>query len=293
MRLPDTSIIGTGALGTTLARALVARDVPVKSIFNRTVSKARALSRELEIDISGDLPTASDQLGSLIFLTISDGSIAEVAHKLSELSADLGNYTFVHCSGNESAELLEPLKMQGANIAAFHPLQTFTSRSTITDFEGIYFSLQGDGEALSMLRTIANKLGADTFDVTNEQKSHLHAAAVFASNYLTTLLDTSVKVGAQEGLPEEKVKEVLLPLVRKTLENASRESFSEALSGPVKRGDIATVQQHLQLLGKHPELKRVYCMLGLQTLKLAEQNGSIGGTDAEQLRKMFHKALSL
>lgn len=293
MRLPDTSIIGTGALGTTLARALVAHDVPVKSIFNRTATKAGELSRELEIDISGDLPIASDQLGSLIFLTISDGAIAEVAYKLSELNADLGNYTFVHCSGNESAELLEPLKMQGAQIAAFHPLQTFTSKSSITDFEGIYFSLQGDGGALSILRTIANKLGADTFEITNEQKSHLHAAAVMASNYLTTLLDTSVKVGAQEGLSEEKVKKVLLPLVRKTLENATCEPFAEALSGPVKRGDIATVQRHLHLLGKHPELKSVYCMLGLQTLKLAEQNESIGGTDAEQLRKMLHSALSL
>ena len=293
MRLPDTSIIGTGALGTTLARALVSREVPVKSIFNRTVSKARELSRELKIDISGDLPTTSDQLGSLIFLTISDGAIAEIAHKLSELNTDLDNHTFVHCSGNESADLLEPLKMQGANIAAFHPLQTFTSKSNVTDFEGIYFSLQGDGEALSMLRMVANKLGADIFQVTNEQKSHLHAAAVLASNYLTTLLDTSVKVGAQGGLAEEKVKKILLPLVKKTLENASRQSFSDALSGPVKRGDIATVQEHLQLLGKHPELKSVYCMLGLQTLELADETGSLDGTDAEKLRKMLHSGLNL
>ncbi len=289
MSLPKISIIGTGALGSTLARALVSQDVILKSLFNRTESKVQDLANELAISTHGIFPKSISELGSLTFLTVPDRAINEVAQKLSKLKGDLENFTFVHCSGNESAELLQPLKLQGATIASFHPLQTFTHYSGINDFKGIYFSLQGDGEVFPQLRLVAEKFGARTLEVTKEQKSHLHTAAVFTSNYLTTLLDTSVKVGTGSGLSEEKVKNALLPLVETTLKNTSEQSFADALSGPIKRGDIRTVEKHLELLDETPELKEVYCVLGLRTVELATSSGSLDGTTAEKLRKMLQK----
>jgi len=289
MSLPKTSIIGTGALGSTLARALVSQDVILKSLFNRTETKVQNLADELAVSTYGIFPESISELGALTFLTVPDGAIKEVAQKLSKLKGDLENYTFVHCSGNETAELLQPLKLQGATVASFHPLQTFTTHSEIGDFKRIYFSLQGDLEAFPTLRLVAKKFGAQTLEVTKEQKSHLHAAAVFASNYLTTLLDASVKAGAKGGLPKDKVKNALLPLVETTLKNTSEQSFTHALSGPIKRGDIRTVEKHLELLDEMPELKEVYCVLGLQTVELAVSSGSLDGTTAEKLRKMLQK----
>lgn len=286
MSLPNISIIGAGALGSILTRALMSQDVTLKSVFNRTESKAKDLADELAVSSFGTFPESISELGALTFLTVPDSAIIGVAQRLSKLKGDLENFTFVHCSGNESAEVLQPLKLQGATIASFHPLQTFTAYSRTSDFKGIYFSLQGDVEAFPRLRLVAKKLGAQILEVTKDQKSHLHAAAVLASNYLTTLLDTSVKVAARGGLSDEKVKNALLPLVETTLQNASQQSFIDALSGPIKRGDIRTVEKHLELLDGSPELKQVYCVLGLRTVELAEASGSLEGTVAEKMRKI-------
>lgn len=286
MSLPNISIIGAGALGSILTRALMSQDVTLKSVFNRTESKAKDLADELAVSSFGTFPESISELGALTFLTVPDSAIKGVAQRLSKLKGDLENFTFVHCSGNESAEVLQPLKLQGATIASFHPLQTFTAHSRTSDFKGIYFSLQGDVEAFPRLRLVAKKLGAQILEVTKDQKSHLHAAAVLASNYLTTLLDTSVKVAARGGLSDEKVKNALLPLVETTLQNASQQSFIDALSGPIKRGDIRTVEKHLELLDGSPELKQVYCVLGLRTVELAEASGSLEGTVAEKMRKI-------
>src|SRR5699024_1014118 len=119
---------------------------------------------------------------------------AGVVKHLQQLSDDFSHSCFVHCSGNESANILEPLQKKGAYIASMHPLQTFNQDSGAEAFSDIYFSLQGDSELLSTLRKVAEKLGANTIKINSRQKAHLHAAAVMASNYLMTLIDDSVQI---------------------------------------------------------------------------------------------------
>ena len=288
MELPETTVIGLGGLGTALTKTLVGCDIPVKSVFNRSVDKAKELSRQYDIPISGAFPTDCDQLGTLTFITVSDSAIGKIAERLSKLSDNFERRIFVHCSGNEPAELLDPLRKKDALTVSFHPLQTFTSESGPRTFRGIYFSLQGDQEAFPNLKNLAKKLGAYSFEVTADQKSDLHTAAVVASNYLNTLLDASVEIGALGGLPKSKVEKALLPLIQTTLENAKGMTFAEALTGPIKRGDVNTVKKHLDILEQEKELRDLYCLLGERTIKLAESSGSLDGTNAQKLRKILY-----
>jgi predicted short-subunit dehydrogenase-like oxidoreductase (DUF2520 family) len=290
MSLPDISLIGTGALGSTLIQALAAQGYPIKGIYNRTKARAQQLAQKMDVDQYGEFPNSTQELGEVIFLTVSDETISQLTRRLSKLSDSLTGYTVIHCSGNESAELLDPLRRKGAVVASFHPLQTFTGQSEAQDFQNIYFSLQGDPESFPILRNVAESLGAQTLEVNADQKSQLHAAAVFASNYLVSLLQTSVDVGAGEGLAPSDVKEALLPLVRTSLKNVSDQSMIEALSGPVKRGDIATIKKHLSLLSESPELKKLYCMLGLQTVKLVEGSEKLPEKKLIQLKRLFENA---
>jgi predicted short-subunit dehydrogenase-like oxidoreductase (DUF2520 family) len=291
MNRPEISIIGAGSLGATLAKALIEKGWPVKSVFNRTQQKATILAEKLKISISENFPSSLTSLGKLVFITVSDDAISDIAHRLSELSDSFKGYTIVHCSGNESAKLLHHLKQKGAAVASFHPLQTFTPESDTEDFNGIYFSMQGDPKVFTVLAEIAKHLGANTFKVNESQKSHLHAAAVFASNYVTTLLDASVEVGSISGLPPEQVKNALLPLVETTLNNVSKQSFEQALSGPIRRGDVTTVKKHIALLSEDSELQNLYCLLGLQTLKLAKHADQLEKEAARKLRKIFLQQL--
>lgn len=291
MKFPASSVIGIGGLGTALTKALLAGGIPVKSIFNRTANKAEALAASTGIQKWGEFPFSLDELGSLIFVTVPDSSIKAVAGKLAQLEdeAVFKGRTVVHCSGSESADLLSQLESKGAAVASFHPLQTFNDKSHPDSFQGIYFSIQGDPQTFPLLQNIARQLGGHTLQVTPKQKSQLHTAAVISSNYLNTLLQASVEIGAMGGLSPSKVKEALLPLVETTLENTSKFPFEEALTGPIKRGDIETIEKHLALLRDQIELRELYCTLGLQTLNMAESSGKLNNSAVEKMRKLLHQ----
>src|SRR5690625_886762 len=291
METPDITVIGLGALGTVLCRALVRRGAELKSVFNRTPGKAlEVVSSRNRTTVASSFPEGPDQLGGLVFLTVSDAAIAETAAKLSHISGDLSGKTFVHCSGNESAAVLDELKVKGARTASMHPLQTFSVHSVPADFNNIYFSLQGDPAAFPTLERIAGLLGARTLTVDERQKAHLHVAAVIASNYLITLIDASTETGSLGGMDKEQVREALYPLVQTSLKNMKSASFEEAVSGPIARGDIETVKHHLQLLEQRKELKAFYAALGLQTVEKAEETGKLEQAFADKLRALFKKA---
>jgi len=289
MNLPETTIIGTGGLGSSLARSCAAKNIPIKSLFNRTVSEAHELADELEVSISNSFPASAEELGSLVFITVPDRAVQPVASELAEITNDFSDHIFAHCSGNESADLLESLSEKGAGVASFHPLQTFTKDSSPDSFNGIYFSMQGNRQAFPMLKNIAQQMGAHTFEISKEQKSHLHAGAVIASNYLNAILRSAVDTASLSGLEEDQVRKALFPLVRQTLENIDDSSFADALTGPIKRGDISTVQRHLELLADQDKLRELYILMGKHTVNIAQDSGAIDGTTARKMRNIFYE----
>ncbi len=287
MPTPEITIIGVGGLGHSLVSALSDADIAIKSIFNRTPDKAQKLAQALDVEIAGSFPTDISELGNLIFITVSDSAIESTANQLAEIADDYSAKTIVHCSGNESASLLKELKSKGGSVASFHPLQTFTDDSGSSDFEDIYFSLQGDKLTFPLLTQIAQKLEAHTIEVTEGQKSSLHAAAVIASNYLNTLLNAAVETASDSILTRDQAKKALMPLIKTTLQNIEEKSFEKALSGPIKRGDLQTVRHHLDLLEDKPELLTLYRILGQRTITLAKRAKDIDQDTAHKLSKML------
>lgn len=288
MKIPGITIIGLGALGSALAEAFAHHNLELKSVYNRDQQRAQAVAGNHKIATVSSFPSEAGQLGKLVFLTVSDAAIAETADKLAKLRGSLSGRTFVHCSGNESAAILDRLKEKGARTASMHPLQTFTNHSAVADFNNIYFSLQGDDLVFPMLKNIAKLLGAETLTVNEEQKSHLHAAAVIASNYLITLLNAATETGSLSGLDEKQVRKALYPLIGTTLENLQSTSFKEAISGPIARGDVETVHKHVQLLDNQKDLRTLYTVLGLQTVRKAKETGKLEQAPAEEIRRLLN-----
>lgn len=285
----SVTVIGTGALGAVLAQALQNNGYPIRSLYNRRMRKAEILSRCMDARFVSDFPEKVAELGTLVFCTVQDEEIEPLAHQLSQLSRDLSGYTFAHCSGTLSTEILHPLKTKGAEVAAFHPLQTFTSRSTPEDFRDIYFDIEADEEVFDQLQEVAVSLGAHSLSIPAEAKPFLHAAAVFASNYIVTLLNASGKVASMGGLNKNEALEAILPLVQTTVQNVENEGPLRALSGPIKRGDVETVRKHLMLLDKDEHLKNLYKKLGIQTLDMVAQSNKIPAGKAKKLYRLFEQ----
>lgn len=287
MKISDITVIGLGALGTALVKTLRKSGSNVKSIFNRTSSKSEALADELNIPVFGSFPSETDDLGDLVFLTVTDSSISKVAGKLSNLSDDFSGRIVVHCSGNEPSEILSCLSDKGSSTAAFHPIQTFNRSSGPADFRNIYFSIEGDKKAKKKLIEICKSFDSNWIEVSVKEKSYIHASAVMASNYLVTLADAASSIGSLGNLKEKDLIKALLPLMQTTLQNVAASTSVEALSGPIARGDVQTVKKHLELLKTDHELFNLYKMLGIHTLKIAEKRGSLDETTTASLRSLL------
>ncbi|MCA1801644.1 MAG: DUF2520 domain-containing protein, partial [Rhodothermaceae bacterium] len=220
--------------------------------------------------------------GLLLFLAVPDDAIGPVAEHLSQ-SGRWEETTVAHCSGAIPASHLQPLKQKGAAIAVFHPVQTFATGSGPETFRGICISLQGDVEALDRLEPITRVLGSTPLRVDEAGKLKLHLAAVFISNYLAGLMEAAQELTGDVTGSAMPIEQVLGPIHRKAAGNIVDAGHRQALTGPILRGDLETIKQHLQILNENPELKQLYARLGLYTLRAARHNRTEPGHEAIQI----------
>ncbi len=246
MSKPTITIIGIGRVGQAFEKAFEKAGYKVLNQYKK-----------------GEEITA---LSDWNFITTPDSEIAMVSSTIAEKFEDLSGKFFMHCSGTISSDILEEVKNNGAKTACFHPLQAITIKTD--SFKDIYFDLEGDDEALSVLEELAEDLGARSIRVSKKEKELLHISAVMASNYLVTLADMALQVSGSTDIPQRTLLDALLPLMNSSLHNLKELSPSEGLTGPIARGDVQTVQKHIKLLEKEEELLNVYKKLGLLTLEL-------------------------
>jgi predicted short-subunit dehydrogenase-like oxidoreductase (DUF2520 family) len=127
-------------------------------------------------------------------------------------------------------------------------------------------------------------LGLTPVQVPGAAKMAYHAAAVVASNYVVVLADLAARIAASGGVPAEAAERMYLPLIRGAAENLQRQSPVEALTGPIRRGDAATVRRHLAVLGGAE--RRLYAGLGLCALGLARAGG-LPATTADEIEQVL------
>lgn len=138
---------------------------------------------------------------------------------------------------------------------------------------------------------MASALGARPYEIDGNAKTLYHASAVIASNYLVSLMKMASEVMAASGIPEEKAFEFLLPLVKGTLANMEKMGVEKALTGPVSRGDAATVSAHINgITEKNPDLKKAYIELGKIALQMSESQNFIPEHKINQLKKIFESS---
>jgi predicted short-subunit dehydrogenase-like oxidoreductase (DUF2520 family) len=266
------SIIGAGRLGTSLGVALSKKGYRIKFISCRT-----SLSAEESRMIIGEGKASIDNIqtaraGDIVILCLPDEEILSVTKELADARIYWSEKFIFHCSGLLSSEVLKPLKTKGALTASIHPVQSFAHKKTPPEqFENIYFGLEGEPKALEKSQKIIQKLGGRSFIIEAGNKALYHTACSIASNFFVVLLDTASSLLKQVGLQEEQAFQVLLPLVKGTLHNVKKFDIHTSLTGPVIRGDKASVEKHLEALRKFPPFYEMYRRLAFQALEIASR----------------------
>jgi predicted short-subunit dehydrogenase-like oxidoreductase (DUF2520 family) len=279
------TIIGAGRLGGALALALSKKDYSIENLFARKLETVERIAAHINPKPRIlNLPDAETLAGSeIIFITTQDSEIESVAE---DLAGKLSNKPFVfHTSGSLSSEVLRCLSETAGALGSIHPLVSVSdSFLGAQRFKDVFFCLEGDPPAAALAEKIVADLQGKSFTVETQFKTLYHAAALTAAGHLTALISIAVEMLAACGLPAEKAQEVLLPLVKSSVENLETQTPPEALTGTFARADVETMKKHLAAIRQTlaPELLEVYLQLGLRSAHLAE----VHGANAENLALM-------
>lgn len=261
------SIVGTGRVGTAIGRALAAKGWTPRALCDRDLKTARESRRLIGGGVATDEIRRAGRGGDVVFISVPDGAVATVAAELAGAGEIWTGRVVFHTSGILPARVLEPLRKKGAAVASAHPAQTFPGKDVrIGHFKGVFWGLEGDEDALRTALRMVRSLRGRALLLAEEDKPLYHAACSLASNAFVALERTAAGLLAGTGISETWAAAVLFPLVQGTLQNVKNLGWEKALTGPIARGDVETVREHLKALEDHPETRKVYTALGRRTL---------------------------
>lgn len=244
------NLVGAGHVGRALGRLLHAHRVfSVQDVLTRAPASARAA-----VDFIGAGRAvggvAALRPAAVWMLAVADDQIAPVAQALADAGVVQQGATVFHCSGAKASSELSPLAHAGARVASVHPVRSFADPEAVAAaFDGTFCGVEGDAEALALLLPALTSIGARVVQIDPAAKTVYHAASVFASNYLVTVLDAALRAYQAAGIPPEVARELARPLACETLANVLRLGPELALYGPIARGDAATVARQQAAVG--------------------------------------------
>ena len=254
--------IGSGKVGCSFGRYISengGEGLTVSGYYGRnrnTAREAALLAGGRAFDSPEELAAGSD----LLLLTVPDSRISDVWASFAEKLKERGAPLYVgHCSGSQSAGAFQ-LKPSGCHFGSIHPLlAVYDTKTSHKRFSGAYFTIEGDeaftefaGELLASLNNPFRAIDAD-------QKTLYHAASVLVSNLVCALAYEGVETFKACGLEGDFADNAWRSLFFENASNISVHGPVLALTGPVERGDAATVARHLaELTG---DAREVYLLL--------------------------------
>ena len=272
---PTVAIIGAGRLATFLAVALHDAGFTITEIVTRNSLGSRRRARSLAGKVKAQTETANSAAldATLLWFCVPDREIRRAASALADRLAALKAVDkrhklrfAVHSSGALLSRELEPLRKAGVAAASVHPLMTFVAGAQ-PSLTGVPFAIEGDEAAKRVARRIVHQLGGETFSLPASRKAAYHAWATMTSPLLLAFLVTLEEAARAAGITRDDARRKSLPIIRQTLANYSRLGPAPSFSGPLVRGDAATVAKHLTVLKKHPGAREVYVALARAALR--------------------------
>ncbi|MDX2058637.1 MAG: Rossmann-like and DUF2520 domain-containing protein [Gemmatimonadales bacterium] len=262
--IPKTVLVGAGRLSRGLGLVLAQRGAPIRFAVRRPTGDLPAPS--------GPIDDAATYRGVRWFLIgVPDDAIWGVARQLGALGVVGPSSTVLHLSGVYGREVLKPLRLTGAALGSFHPLQSFALPATAPErLPGASVGVEGDPRALRASRRLARLLGLVPVTIPEGAKPAYHAAATIVSSYVVVLYEMAVRLAEDAGINPVAARTMYRPLLAGTVANLGLLPPAHALTGAVRRGDLATIKAHLAALGRSD--RALYRELGRRALALARRH---------------------
>lgn len=271
------SFIGAGKVGVALGLYFKEKGFDIGGYYSRTYEHAQRAAKSTESEVYTNIAELM-QNSSMVWITASDDALSQLAEEISQLEIPQQIKAFIHTSGVHSTKVLEPISNAGFNTYSAHPLMAFAkAEESVEALNSAYFSIETASteektDNDNCLTRLFQETGNNILYIDTNKKELYHCAAVVLSNYMVTLLNMSYEMFAESGMSKREIKAATAPLLKSTLNNIHQnELMSDALTGPIKRGDSTTIAKHLEVLQKFmPNKKSVYTALGKETMDMLQ-----------------------
>jgi len=281
--------IGAGRVARGLAWGMARCGERVVAAASRSPASASALTAGIAdcraCEHAQEVVDASD----LVFITVPDDAIATVSDALS-WRADAA---VVHCSGATEISALACAARAGARIGGFHPLQLFGDPEVaLAGLPGCTIAIEtADAGLHAQLERLAAALGCRSMRLPAGCRARYHAAAHYAAGFVITLLSQAADIWRSFGIEREDTIRALLPLMRGTAASVERSGLAGGLAGTYSRGDLGTLQKHLDALAHlGPDVVELYVELGLRSIPLGLERGGYDDHRADAMRALLSRA---
>ncbi|MEZ4901213.1 MAG: Rossmann-like and DUF2520 domain-containing protein [Spirosomataceae bacterium] len=252
------SFVGAGNVAWHLAQALEHAGHHIIEVYSRDTRNARRLVNKLyDTHVVPDLDFAESS-AELLILAMPDDALADVISHIVLPE----NCMVVHTSGTKTLIELDSLISIYSDVPAqtgvFYPLQTFSKEVPI-DFADIPMCIEASNpQAEQVLIQLAHDISNVVYLVSSEERRILHVAAVFACNFTNHLLSIAERLLRAENLTFDLLKPLIQETIRKALEVPNPAMVQ---TGPARRGDLQTIDQHLKYLEQYPQWQGLYEVL--------------------------------
>lgn len=275
--------VGAGKVGFTLGKYMSERNVCVSGYCSRSEESAKEAA---EFTHTKYYRTLKEIIASsdALFLTVPDGAVEEVWKTLKQYPLE-GRF-ICHASGALSSAVFSEINQMGAYGYSIHPLFAIHSRhKSYKEISQAHITIEGDERYIHVWRQMFEGFGNPVHLMDAKQKVRYHAAAVFASNLVTGLYEMGSSLLLSCGFTREDAGEALAPLFTGNALSVAEKGTDKALTGPVERGDVATVLKHLEALTGSE--RNIYIELSKVLIKIAERRNP--GRDYSELLKILER----
>ena len=276
-----TGFIGAGRVGCSIGKYLSESGVGIAGYYDTAEEQADSAAAFTSSKSFASIENLAAH-SSLIFLTTPDSLIQPVWEMIRQLP--ITGKIICHCSGALPADALTGMEKTGACGCSLHPMLPFHDRfASYRQLKHAFFTVEGQEPAVQAVTELFHSLGNTVCRIRSEYKPVYHAAASILSNQVIAVLDAGYRLLENCGFSREEARNATKELVRLNMENVLQQDCMAALTGPVERGDLLTVQKHLDCLP--PDDREMYRVLGARLVQIATDKHP--GHDYTELLKLL------
>jgi predicted short-subunit dehydrogenase-like oxidoreductase (DUF2520 family) len=239
----NITIIGSGNVATVIAKLAFASGHTIVNIVARNAAQGNFLAKEVHATYCS-IDTLNPAV-DIIIIAVADNAIANMAMQIMPSKAIV-----VHTAGSVSMQVLGH---KFENYGVMYPLQSL--RKDMVQIPEIPLLLEtNNAETYNIVETFCKSISKTVSPITENERLHLHTAAVIVNNFTNYLY-----AAAYQLCEANKINfDLLQPLIQETANRIAHKSPMEMQTGPAKRNDVETIEKHLILLGKYPEMQKMY-----------------------------------